>query len=45
MGLGEDFDEHVDRVYLQLLPLFRTNDFKEGMMSFLEKRPPKFEGR
>jgi enoyl-CoA hydratase/carnithine racemase len=45
MGLGEDFDEHVDRVYLQLLPLFRTNDFKEGMMSFLEKRPPNFEGR
>jgi len=45
MGLAEDFDEHVDRVYLQLLPLFRTKDFQEGMMSFLEKRPPTFEGR
>ena len=44
-GLGEPFDEHVDRVYLQLLPLFRTKDFQEGMMSFLEKRPPSFEGR
>ncbi len=45
MGLGEPFDEHVDRVYLQLLPLFRSKDFQEGMSSFLEKRPPKFEGR
>jgi enoyl-CoA hydratase/carnithine racemase len=44
-GLGEPFDEHVDRVYLQLLPLFRTKDFQEGMASFLEKRPPSFEGR
>jgi enoyl-CoA hydratase/carnithine racemase len=44
-GLGEPFDEHVDRVYLQLLPLFRTKDFQEGMASFLEKRPPNFEGR
>ena len=44
-GLGEPFDEHVDRVYLQLLPLFRTKDFQEGMRSFLEKRPPSFEGR
>lgn len=45
MGLGEPFGEHVDRVYLQLLPLFRTKDFQEGMASFLEKRPPQFEGR
>lgn len=44
-GLGEPFDEHVDRVYLQLLPLFRTKDFQEGMRSFLEKRPAEFEGR
>ncbi|MDQ3106527.1 MAG: enoyl-CoA hydratase [Actinomycetota bacterium] len=44
-GLGEPFDEHVDRVYLQLLPLFRTKDFQEGMRSFLEKRPPDFQGR
>ena len=37
--------EFVDRVYLQLLPLFRTKDFQEGMRSFLETRPPTFEGR
>jgi enoyl-CoA hydratase/carnithine racemase len=44
-GLGEPFDEHVDRVYLALLPLFRTKDFQEGMASFLEKRAPDFQGR
>jgi len=45
MGLDEAFDTHVDRVYLQLMPLFRTKDFQEGMASFLEKRKPSFEGR
>ncbi len=45
MGLSEPFAEHVHHVYLQLLPLFRTQDFREGMQSFLEKRKPKFEGR
>jgi enoyl-CoA hydratase/carnithine racemase len=45
MGLSEPFNEHVHHVYLQLLPLFRTQDFREGMQSFLEKRKPKFEGR
>jgi enoyl-CoA hydratase/carnithine racemase len=45
MGLDESFDTHVDRVYLQLLPLFRTKDFQEGMASFLQKRKPDFEGR
>ena len=45
MGLSEPFDEHVHHVFLQLLPLFRSKDFREGMASFLEKRPPKFEGR
>ena len=45
MGLSDDFDAHVHRVFLQLLPLFRSKDFREGMMSFLEKRDPKFEGQ
>jgi enoyl-CoA hydratase/carnithine racemase len=44
-GLEESFPTHVHHVFLQLLPLFRTKDFREGMMSFLEKREPKFEGR
>jgi enoyl-CoA hydratase/carnithine racemase len=45
MGLEESFDTHVQHVYLQLLPLFASDDFKEGIASFLEKRPAAFTGR
>ncbi|HTO52143.1 MAG TPA: enoyl-CoA hydratase-related protein [Myxococcota bacterium] len=45
MALSEPFDDHVHHVYLQLLPLFQSADFKEGVRSFLEKRDPKFQGR
>jgi enoyl-CoA hydratase/carnithine racemase len=44
-GTDEAFDDHVQRVFLQLLPLFQTSDFREGVTSFLEKRPARFEGR
>jgi enoyl-CoA hydratase/carnithine racemase len=45
MGLEESFPTHVHHVFLQLLPLTRTADFVEGVMSFLEKRQPRFQGR
>ena len=45
MGLDETFETHVQHVYLQLLPLFASDDFKEGVQSFLEKRPAVFGGR
>ena len=45
MALAEQFDDHVHHVYLQLLPLFQSQDFREGMKSFLEKREPKVQGR
>ncbi|HZZ68159.1 MAG TPA: enoyl-CoA hydratase-related protein [Phenylobacterium sp.] len=45
MGMEETFNDHVHHVYLQFLQLIRTQDFKEGMTSFLEKRPADFHGR
>ena len=45
MGLDETFDTHVQHVYLQLLPLFQSADFKEGVASFMEKRPARFVGK
>jgi enoyl-CoA hydratase/carnithine racemase len=44
-GLSEDFESHTHHVLAQLLLLFRSKDFQEGVGSFLERREPKFEGR
>jgi enoyl-CoA hydratase/carnithine racemase len=45
LGLDETFEANVHHVYLQLLPLFRSHDFTEGVKAFIERREPVFEGR
>jgi enoyl-CoA hydratase/carnithine racemase len=41
----ETFEQNVHHVFLQLLPLLRTQDFQEGVAAFMEKRPARFTGR
>jgi enoyl-CoA hydratase/carnithine racemase len=45
LGLEESFEANVHHAYLQLLPLFSSEDFREGARAFLEKRKPEFKGR
>ena len=43
-AMSEDFEDHVQRQYLALLPLFGTKDFREGIAAFMEKRDADFTG-
>lgn len=45
LGLEESFEANVHHVFLQLLGLVQSQDFREGVRAFMEKRPPQFQGR
>jgi enoyl-CoA hydratase/carnithine racemase len=44
-GLSEDFASHSHHVLMQLMLLFRSQDFQEGIASFIQKRAPTFAGK
>ncbi len=44
-GLTQDFESHSHHVLMSVLNLFKSEDFKEGVQSFVTRRAPEFKGK
>jgi len=45
LGMDSTFEANSHHVMAELMQLFSSQDFREGLASFIEKRAPKYEGR
>ena len=45
MGLEQSYDTSVDQLMVHLSGMLASEDFKEGVKAFVERRKPEFTGR